>query len=247
MTSLCKSNRHGRVIELRQVAIGPRGEESRHHAELQEAKQEQREILRSAEAERERILQKAEKEIEQWRKTWEEEKRLITEEAFNEGRLDGFEAGRMEGFESYKEKISEANRVMGQAKEQHDRVVEESEQTILRLAVACAEKVVKKQLDQSDDYFLSLVRHAVKEVQDQPEITVKLHPDQYELLHHQMEELQRLVDVHTKLVLYADIELSPYACVIESPFGMIRAGVDSQLSELREKLFEAAFGVDSDE
>ncbi|MCA1009233.1 flagellar assembly protein FliH [Halobacillus halophilus] len=196
-------------------------------------RQQAEKILEEAREEASQLLQEAEHKIEADKKAWQEERIQLVQAAEREG----YETGVTQGYHDYTEKLEEANLIIAKANQSYHSIVASSEETIVEIALRSAEKIVNCHLQDHPESFLYLVKKVVKEVQEQPEIAIYVHPDQYSDLQSQAEELQRMTSLKTNLSIYVKDEMEPFSCVIESPFGRIDAGIDSQLKELREKVF----------
>ena len=128
------------------------------------------------------------------------------------------------------------------AKNDYHSYLESSERTILELALKIASKIVAIKIE-DDQYFLSLVKKAVKEVRNFSETQIHVHPNQYEFLLSKKEELLSIFTQDTNLVIYPDSDLSEGCCLIESPSGRIDAGIDTQLTEIKNALIESLEGA----
>ncbi|MBA2174113.1 flagellar assembly protein FliH [Halobacillus locisalis] len=237
-----------RVIEIKPIAL--QNEKLAHQeipeeAKLQEKQQQMDKKLKEAEQHRvqvneevTRLKQQAEKDIEEAKTRWAEERVKLVEEAKTEGYQAGFDQGLKESKQQFEAKLNQANAIIDEANQSYHRTVESSEETIIELAVRSAERILNYELDQREGAFVEVVKRAIKEVHDQPEITVTVHPDHYELVSAQREELHRITHSKADLSIYVRDDVDANGCLIESPFGLINAGVDQQLNELRQRLFE---------
>ncbi len=245
MTSL-SNHTSGRVIQIKPIRTNdesPAENNEQHHLlKTEEKRKEAEAALEAAQLKRDQLLKNAENEIEELKQAWEAEKQDLQNEAYQNGFDQGVQQGEKDGYDSYIDKLKVANGIIEQAKERHDNIVKSSEETIAEIALQCSGKILHQQLEDSPEMFLPLVKKVVQDVQDQPEIVVYVHPDQYGTVHSQTEELKRLVGHKTQLTLYADEDLVPFSCLIESPFGRVDAGIDSQLTELRKKVLDFANG-----
>ena len=67
--------------------------------------------------------------------------------------------------------ITNAQKVIKAAKNDYQSYLESSEKTILELALKIASKIVGTKIEDNQEYFLSLVKKAVKEVRNFSEVT----------------------------------------------------------------------------
>jgi len=183
-------------------------------------------------------LQEAKEEIRQLRESWEAERIQYIQQAEEEGYHKGFKQGESEAKESYTNALQEAKSIVEKTKNDIKVKMDESEETILKLGLNVAEKIIGKQLDENKEDFIYLVKQAIKEVKDHSDVNILVHPAMYEIVVSQKDELNSLFNHDKHLYIYPDEELKEHDCIVESSFGRIEASVDSQLNELKVKLFD---------
>lgn len=210
------------------------------------------ELIEQANKEAEQIILHAQKkqeelfsQIQQERSAWEAERERLINEAKEEGYKAGWNEGQQEGFFQYQQFITEAQQIVQTAKQDYLAYLETSEKTILDLAVAVAEKIVATKIEDHENYFLSLVKKAIKEVKEYQDVQIHVNPKQYSILLENKEELLAVFSHHTDLFIYPDSDLAEGSCIIESPNGRIDASIDTQLTEVKEKLSECLVGETS--
>jgi flagellar assembly protein FliH len=201
---------------------------------LVEAKVEADQIMTEAQVN----LQETNNHIAQLRADWEIEKEQLIQTVQAQAFQEGFQQGEKEATEQYALILKEARQIVDKAKSDYMVQVEQSEEVILKLGLKVAEKILRVQLEEKREEFLQIVKHAIKEVKDYPDINIIVHPFMYELVLSQKDELRALFNRDKSLFIYADEELQETGCVIESSFGRIDASIDSQLAELKVKLLE---------
>jgi flagellar assembly protein FliH len=207
------------------------------------------ELIEKANKEAEKIIQSAQKkqedllrQIQQERESWNTERELLINEAKKAGYQVGWNEGQQEGFSQYQEYIVEAQEVIQAAKKDYISYLETSEQTILDLATAIAEKVVASKIEEDGGYFLSLVKKAIKDVKEYQDVQIHVNPKQYHFLLENKEELLAVFSHETNLFIYPDHDINEGSCIIESPNGRIDASIDTQLAEIKKKLNEYLVG-----
>ncbi len=206
---------------------------------IEEAKREAENILSLAHHEANNIR----KELEDAKKTWQEiEKPRLIEEISTQAFQSGHEQGLKKGYEEMQESIQFAKDIVQSAREEYHLHIESSEKTILHIGMKVAEKILGKKLSESEEEFLSIVRKAIKEARDYREVQVHVHPVHYGYLVSQKEELQNIFPKGADLFIYPDEDLQETSCIIESSNGRIDASVDSQLEEIKQKLYELLEG-----
>ncbi len=184
------------------------------------------------------MVQETKTEIEKARENWKTEKEAYIKQAQDEGFSKGFELGQQEGQDQYKELLTNANKIIESATKDYHSTIEQSDETIVELAVHAAEKIIKKELKENPASFLTIVNAAIKEIKDQSDLSIYLHPGNYEMVMKQKDEIVQLVDKDLNVSIYVNDQLKEDSCLIEHPFGRIDASIDVQLQELREVLHE---------
>jgi flagellar assembly protein FliH len=209
------------------------------HDFIEEAKLEAEQIIQAAKKEQESIYA----DLKQEKLNWEQEKVNLMNEAKNEGYQSGWKEGESQGYAQYHSYITDAQKVITAAKNDYHSYLESSEKTILELALKIASKIVATKIEDDQKYFLSLVKKAVKEVKNFSETQIHVHPTQYEFLLSKKDDLLSIFTHDTNLVIYPDSDLREGNCIIESPSGRIDAGIDTQLTEIKNALIECLEGA----
>lgn len=176
--------------------------------------------------------------IQEERRLWNDEKKQLQEEAWNEAYEKGQKAGREAGKNEYKQLIRQARDVIELSKKQFRAYVEKAEYTILELAIESAQAILHSEVSNNPEQYMEIVKKVLKEFRNEQEISIYVHPSQYELLVEANGELAAVNSGETKIFIYPSEQLNEYGCVIESENMRIEAGIDSQLSQLKEKLAE---------
>jgi flagellar assembly protein FliH len=237
--ALSLKNRVGKkTIEIKHIFHEPPYETAKqpedYETVMEQVKQEAAKIRQEAEQYYEEMRQQVLKEKEEWHI----EKERLVQLAREEGYRAGFEKGREEALEHYDELIAKARHITELANVQFYEQINASAETILRIGMKAAERIIGEALEKDQNYFLSLVKRVLKEVREQTEVTVYVHPLSYEIVARQKEELKSLFPHEVDLFIHPDDKLQEHACIIETPFGRIDASVDTQLAQIKEKLFE---------
>lgn len=206
---------------------------------------ERDQILKEAEKEAEHILFDAQQKANATYQELETIKSQISEEAqrryetaqhegYEKGYADGVEAGR----NTYHEEIEKAKDIILLAKEDYNRHIQDSEPVMLELAIEVAKKIIGNTLKGTSDAWMYLVKEATSEVRAQKEITISVHPSNYEQTLGHLDELKQIAINTHQLLIYPNGDLQEGACLIETPFGQLEASIDSQLKEIKLALLE---------
>lgn len=202
-------------------------------------------FLQQASEEAETLIQKAKAEAQNIRinigaeqQHWKSEREMQKEEARQEGYLAGLNAGKEEGYMQYISHLEEAREIVQQSKEDYIGKIVSAEETIVKLAVKLAEKLIFIEMEEHPKWFLDLVKKALNEVREYPEIKIFVHPRHYGLVLKQKNELENMLMSKSDLFIFPDDALPVGSCQIESPFGKVDAGIDAQLQQLKQQMLE---------
>jgi flagellar assembly protein FliH len=201
---------------------------------VEKAKQEAEGILKKAQAEAE----KASQQIVEEKKAFAMEKQLTEEEARKQGYAKGHSEGKDKGYQEYQQLIQSAQSVVHSAKKDYQMHVESADKEILQIGLKTAEKILVRKLEEEAESFVDIVKRALKEARDHLEVQLHIHPIHYDLLLENKEDLVRIFPKDVKFYIYPDDELPESSCIIESENGRIDASLDSQLKEIKQKLFD---------
>ncbi|WP_052712196.1 flagellar assembly protein FliH [Domibacillus indicus] len=201
---------------------------------LEEANRQAKAIIEQAEAEKQRIMSEASN----WQQQWEQEKASLQQEAYEQAFQQGSEEGRNAGYQEVSTLIDEARSIVHSSKTEYEKNVERSERTIVELAVTCAEKILQRELENDNELFMGIVRSALKEVKNQKEVQIHVHPEKYELVISQKDEIEALFPADINCYIYPSEEAGENTCFIETANGRIDAGIDTQLQQLRKTLLQ---------
>jgi len=204
-----------------------------------------KELIAIAEAKAEQIIEDASQEaellrndIQEERNLWDDEKRRLSEEAWNEGYQSGLEEGRTAGENEYKSLIETAVNTINEAKMDSQTYTVQAERTILDLAMASTESILGSILSEEPEKFVGVVKKALVELKNEKEIEIFVHPSKFHLLVSSRNVLKSVFPREVQCYIYPNEELNENDCIVECETIRINAGIDSQLTELKERLAE---------
>ncbi|XXM73519.1 flagellar assembly protein FliH [Lysinibacillus sphaericus] len=195
-------------------------------------------IVSGALEERESILSHLQQEKDNW--MTEREKQF--QEAYEAGFQKGEEEGMKKGYQEYAQRLSEAERILEWNKQEYYSYLEKAQEVIVSLAIASAEKIIGKKIMDEPETFTSIVKRALKEVRQLPEVQIHCHPSRYFNLMENKEEIEAAFPANVQCFIYANDDLREEECYIETNQGRIIVSIDAQLAELKQKLFEMLQG-----
>ncbi len=160
-----------------------------------------------------------------------EEAQSIREIAAKEGYKNGIEEAHKE-LENLKASLTE---FLNSKKEAYDAISND----MLELSLEIAKKIIKKEVELSDDVLKGVLTEVFDEVSSNEEkITIKVAPDEVEFARASMPEILKNSVIDAKIVIVADEAVEKGSCVVITSNGVIDANFSTQLS-----IIQNAFGI----
>lgn len=160
---------------------------------------------------------------------------------------EGFEQGRARAEKEHRRLLQEAEKARNEARETlrqaHSRageIVASSEETIVELAVAVAERLVRAELSLSPDTVRSIVRETLDMLNGGEQVAVFVHPEDLPTCRDFGESLREEFPGLLKLEMFSDETMTRGSCRVESESGVAEYSLDEEHARLREKLLEVA-------
>ncbi|WP_066193886.1 MULTISPECIES: flagellar assembly protein FliH [Gracilibacillus] len=176
--------------------------------------------------------------IEEQKAQWEQERSRYIEQAQQEGYQHGYSQGEIDGQQQYQDLLVQANDTLQIAKQEYGEIVVKSDETILQIALAVAEKVLHEELKSHKEQFIPVAKSLIAQVKDHPQIKLFVPNSVYPLFIENKDELEAIVHHKTDFMIYPAEDKNPYQVMIETPSGKVDASIDSQLDEIRKRLFQ---------
>lgn len=152
------------------------------------------------------------------------------------GFLEGYQCGHSQAMEEVRTQLEELSLLMQQIEKEKEEILLKHEAGLKEFGLTVAEKIIDTELQAGDSAFLALYRQAVQDLQakDWVKVTVSDAEAKFATTHRQM--LQRMVRGAQTI----KVDVLPGAprgtCVVETSQSIVDAGVETQLSCLREVL-----------
>lgn len=110
------------------------------------------------------------------------------------------------------------------------------ESQTITLATAIAERVIRREVVETPDITLDLVRDALELAMGAGSITIQLSPEDYEALRDKTESVARQVGRLGSTNIVADSAVSSGGCRVVTEFGVIDETFEAQLNRIQEEL-----------
>lgn len=186
----------------------------------------------------ENLKEKATEDIALMRTAWEEEKLQLQQQAYEEAFQAGFTEGREKVLSDMTTSIELANEVTEKSHMNAQQYQMSQERVILEIAMRAAGRILAETLEDDEEKFLSIVKRALKEVQEMKEIKLFVSTDYYKLVSDNRGELAAIFPPDVPFLIFLNEDFEATECYIETNHGRIVVSIDEQLTHLREQLIE---------
>ena len=117
-----------------------------------------------------------------------------------------------------------------------DRWIAAWESAAIRLSVSIAQKLIRRELNVRPELATEMIAAALELAAGNPQIRVKLHPDDLAHLGAGAAEVVRTLAACGEATLVPDASLSPGGCLVETRHGIIDARLETQLDRIVSEL-----------
>ncbi|MEK7702621.1 MAG: FliH/SctL family protein [Nitrospirota bacterium] len=193
---------------------------------------------------------KAREEAEQAQKE-EQMRRCAYDEGFSKGQQEGIVKGIAKGFKEGKEvglavkgeEIVEYNRLTklllqlsSDVKCLTEKNLSKVEQNLLKVSVAIAERILRKEIAADSEAVLGFVTEGLQKITPVEMVSIRIHPQDVAFLTRKTPELLQAVEGIPSLRFEIDPTLLPGDCIVESREQSVDGRLKSQLSRMEQHL-----------
>lgn len=166
----------------------------------------------------------------------------ISEEELDRQLLEAFERGVQEGRRHAEKGLANVFKAFRDASASltalWDKIVRDSEEDLLKLAIMVARKVIQQEISQDRRILAGFVAAAVNGAAERNDIVVRLNPDDYRIFQANRQLYLSGVNEEKNVTLKPDETIPTGGCIVDTPVGAIDARVDVQLEEIYRRLIE---------
>lgn len=214
-------------------------EQSSHSKKIQEALEQEKEIIFQAEKKAQEIIESARQEAqaatEQSRIQALSEVDDITTKAHDEG----FEAGRQEGYQDItnelQDKITAVNDFAKCEFDIKNNIIKSAHLDIIQLIIEIAQKVCQKSLELDDNILKEITQNAIQSLKNKESITIIVNPEMAEKIYSISEEFKEKFPQLSSIKIIEDNSVSPDGTIVESPLSRVDCRIKSQINEIADK------------
>lgn len=156
----------------------------------------------------------------------------LERDAFAKGFAQGERSGNEAAAKRGEAMLRRLSQTLGEVTVLRTRMIRETEQQMVQLALAVARRIVHREITLDQDLLMAIARVAMDRLGDSARVTIRLNPDDFAACAAGRD------DAHagTHVTTVADARVPRGGCRIESDFGAVDAGVDAQLHEIGQAL-----------
>ncbi|MBI1790238.1 MAG: type III secretion system stator protein SctL [Acidobacteria bacterium] len=142
--------------------------------------------------------------------------------------------------QGYEEGLKQWNQAVAAAYAAHEKMLQDSEPELVKLALRIAKKIVGDQLLSDPETIVGIVREALKSVGREKSLTIRVHPEHLPVLRARIADLQEAVGASREIQIVESGLVARGGCIVESELGKIDAQLETQLKCLEDLLVKGA-------
>jgi flagellar assembly protein FliH len=155
--------------------------------------------------------------------------------AYERGRHEGEIALREQLIAQRNEMAALLNGVIDSLQKTVPQLVHETESALIQLALESAQKIVAG-IPVNPKLVESVVREALKQVEDTADVVIQLHPEDFALLQKHKSDVLKPPPNSKPLQFSSSADVTRGGCLLRTRFGIIDARRETKLDQLREAL-----------
>lgn len=166
----------------------------------------------------------------------EEQQRIAVKRAYDDGFTDGKSAGAAEARKEMASVMSQFHRAYIDLEKFRKEIYLNAEAVAVELAMAIARKVVHHEVSVNANIVVAVIREALTRIVDQERVRIHVNPSDMPAVTGALDEFAGVVKRIENVTFEPDASVSPGGCQINTNFGDVDAGIDTQLAMIEERL-----------
>jgi flagellar biosynthesis/type III secretory pathway protein FliH len=155
----------------------------------------------------------------------------LEKEAYDKRHADGERAGEASSALRVEQLLRHLSATIDQVASLRVGMMKKTERELVRLAVAMAERIVLREVHLDRELLLKMAQVAIERLGENVAATIHLHPADYEAV-----TARRDQALGHAIELVSDPAVERGGCLVRSAFGVIDAGIDTQIREVARAL-----------
>ena len=169
-----------------------------------------------------------------------EERVLAAKRAATEIRLaaekKGYDEGLARGEQKIAEQIKNLAEILRRLLSLQEKLTQKYEQQVINLAIEIARKIVQREISLTPEIIFTMAKQAIAEMPHESPMTLKLHPEDYQVLKDKLPLLAQEFELLGELRLVASDTVERGGCLLETPAGRVDASLESQFAAVKDTL-----------
>ncbi len=152
----------------------------------------------------------------------------IEREAFAKGYEQGERAGLEAGSARTEAMLRQLTQTIEELAHLRKAMIRQTEEQMVRLALAMAKRVVRREIALDKDFALAMARVALDRLGERTSTSIRLHPDDFAVAAGR--QVEEWAGAHVSVV--SDAAVTRGGCVVESDLGMVDGTIEAQFDEI---------------
>lgn len=156
-----------------------------------------------------------------------------SKKGYDEGFQKGYQEGLAQAQEEIQQLITFSESVIEGIDDGIQDMLKKYEDDLYLLAFSIAKTIVKKELELSPEALKSIVENAALQCKNQGSLRINISVNNYQMfMSEKCNIIKRIENISDDVRFIADPNMSDTDCIIETPIGVIDAGIETQLENI---------------
>jgi flagellar assembly protein FliH len=152
----------------------------------------------------------------------------ISEDCYKKGFSDGTEFQKKEALPALTA-VATMTKMIPLIKKE---IIKKTEEQIIMLAIAIAEKIINQEVATSKEIILSVLKGALKNIAETDGMKIRLNPQDFHYMMEVKKDFLQSFDGLHNVVLEEDTSIKRGGAIVETMFGEVDARLESQIKEI---------------
>jgi flagellar assembly protein FliH len=153
--------------------------------------------------------------------------------AYEQGFVQGEEAGKRLGIQQLEPYLDQFKKLVVDIATARERLLDEMEPKVVKLALAIAERVVKRVVEEDRELAVRVAKSAIERIVDKQRLVIHVSRSDYDLLSELTPEFLAMEGVK-ECSIESDPNIEPGSCIIETEGGTIDACIYTAMEAINE-------------
>ncbi len=167
----------------------------------------------------------------------EHESARVLKEAHDRGYQDGRAEASAKVVEEAKQLLEQLENLARGVAQATESAVKAAEDTVARLAIEVAGKILRHEVSLDGSVVLQMVRESIEKAKTQGPVRIRVSAWDLDRVRDFRDEILKIADDVTSVEILEDPRVEPGGCIVETDFGSVDARLGSQLREIGRAFF----------